>query len=61
MWVYLCNNRNVLQTAKELYIHRSTLSYRLKKIYKISGVDLDDPKERLKLMISYTMLKNESV
>lgn len=57
--IYLRQNRNVLQTSKELFIHRSTLMYRLERIYKITGIDLDDPKERTKLMISYYMLERE--
>lgn len=57
--VYLRLNRNVLQTSRELYIHRSTLMYRLKRIDKITGIDLDDPKECLKLSLSYYMLEGE--
>ena len=57
--IYLRQNRNVLQTSKELFIHRSTLMYRLERIYKITGIDLADPKERTKLMISYYMLERE--
>lgn len=55
--VYLRLNRNVLQTSKELFIHRSTLMYRLARIDKITRVDLNDPKECLKLSISYYMLE----
>lgn len=57
--IYLRQNRNVLQTSKELFIHRSTLTYRLERIYKITGTDLNDPKERIKLLISYYMLERE--
>ena len=53
--VYLRLEKNVLRTAKELFIHRSTLSYRLDRIQKVINVNLDDPKERLKLEISYFM------
>ena len=58
--VYLLNEKNVLQTSRSLYIHRSTLFYRLQKIQKIIGVDLEDPKERLKLLLSYYMQKQYS-
>lgn len=57
--VYLRLNRNVLQTSKELFIHRSTLMYRLTRINQITGIDLDDPKECLKISISYYMLEGE--
>lgn len=51
--VYLEHERNVLRTANELYIHRSTLSYRLEKIQKLIGVDLNQPVVRLRLLMSY--------
>lgn len=57
--VYLNLQENVLRTSKELFIHRSTLSYRLGRIQKIINVNLEDPKEKLKLLISYYMMKNE--
>jgi len=57
---YLLHDRNVLQTSKVLFIHRSTLTYRLEKIQKLIGVNLDDPKERLKLMMSYYMMSSSS-
>lgn len=55
--VYLEKERNVLQTAKELFIHRSTLFYRLDRIRKIADVNLEDAKERLVLQISYYLLE----
>lgn len=51
--VFLELERNVLQTSKKLYIHRSTLSYRLERIQKIIHVNLDDPKERMILQLSF--------
>lgn len=49
--VYLKNERNLAKTAKELYIHRSTLMDRLTRIASILNVDLDDVDQRLELMI----------
>ena len=34
------NNLNVSETARQLYIHRNTLVYRLDKIQKATGLDL---------------------
>lgn len=51
--------RNVLQTSKKLFIHRSTLFYRLERICKIADVNLDDQKERLVLSISFYFLELE--
>lgn len=51
--LYLENERNATKTAKELYIHRSTLFYRLEKVQEILDMDLDDYKARLYLQISF--------
>lgn len=40
--VYCHNKMNISQAAKELYIHRNTLIYRLKKIETITSVNLKD-------------------
>lgn len=55
--VFLEQERNVLQTAKLLFIHRSTLFYRLERIQKIADVNLDDAKERLVLRISFYIME----
>lgn len=57
--VFLEMERNVLQTSKLLYIHRSTLSYRLERIKKITGINLEDPKERLILQLSFYFMELE--
>lgn len=57
--VYLKLERNMLQTAKALFIHRSTLAYRLERIQKLTGIDLDDPAKRMQLLLSYYMLEGE--
>lgn len=54
---YLTLERNVVQTAKALYIHRSTLFYRLDRIIQITGLDLNNPRTRLYLLMSYQILK----
>ena len=53
--VYLSLERNLLQTAKKLFIHRSTLSYRIERIQTITGINLDNEKERLKLLLSFAL------
>lgn len=35
-------NLNISKTAKNTYMHRNTLDYRLKKIQKITGLDIRD-------------------
>ncbi|KWX57106.1 hypothetical protein ASJ79_12465 [Mycobacterium sp. NAZ190054] len=44
---YLSAFGNVVVAARRLNIHVTTLRYRLKRIRAISGLDLDDPAERL--------------
>lgn len=54
--VYLLNERNTVKTSNELYIGRSTLFYRLKKITEITGLDtahLSDPRRNLYLRLSF--------
>ena len=55
--VYLSLERNALQTANALFIHRSTLFYRLERIQKLTRLNLDDVKIRLVLLLSFAMLK----
>ncbi len=37
---FFSNNLNVSETARQLYVHRNTLVYRLEKIQKASGLDI---------------------
>ena len=57
--VYLEQNLNATQTAAELYIHRSTLLYRLEKIRSILQSTLEDPDEIFYLNLSVRMLELE--
>ena len=50
---FLKNNCSYIETAKELYIHRSTLLYRLNRIRELTELDLDNYDVRLSLQISY--------
>ena len=38
--IYFDNNLNHLETARKLFIHRNTLSYRFDKIEKLTGLDV---------------------
>ena len=59
--VYLELERNVLQTAKTLFIHRSTLFYRLERIQKLADINYEDAKERLILQLSFQILEQRIV
>ena len=49
---YLESNGSVSQTADELFIHRNTLNYRLRRIEEILGQNLSDSETRLKLLLA---------
>lgn len=57
--VYLEHNLNTVQSAKSLFIHRSTFLYRLDKIKAILETDLDDPDELFYLNLSLRLLDND--
>lgn len=56
---YLENQQSVSRTARALYIHRSTLLYRLEKITRFLKSDLSDPDELLYLMLSFRLIEME--
>ena len=48
---FLDNNQNITKTAADLYVHRSTLLERLRRIRRDLGLDLDDPAVVLRLRL----------
>lgn len=55
--VYLDHSLNAVQTAKALFIHRSTFLYRLAKIKEMLDTSLSDPEELLYLSISFRLME----
>lgn len=53
VFVFLRNSCSYVETAKVLFIHRSTLIYRLEKIQKLTGLDMSNPELRFHLELSY--------
>ena len=53
LYQYLLAERNVVATARALFIHRNSMIYRLQRIGQLLDVDLDDPNVRLYLLLSY--------
>ncbi len=43
------------ETAAALHIHRNTLVYRLEKIQELFALDLDDPDNTLRLLLSFRL------
>lgn len=58
---YLLNERDIPKAAQELIVHRSTLIYRIKKIQTMFSLDLDDPEQRLYLLISLKLMEQEEM
>ncbi len=54
--MYLRCDRNISKAAEALYIHRTTLIYRIERIRAISGLDLDSYPTRLYLSICFQLL-----
>lgn len=54
--VYLDCDRNIAETVRRTYLHRNTFLYRIDKIKKILGMDLDEPNNRLILQMAFRIL-----
>jgi hypothetical protein len=54
---YLMHYKSLKAAAESLYIHRNTMTYRLGYIEKIARLALDDPQERLHLLLSCIVLR----
>ena len=57
---YLLNERDIPKTSEKLIIHRTTLLYRLKKIQSMMNVNLEDPWQRLYMMLSLWILEQQN-
>jgi sugar diacid utilization regulator len=49
---YLDQQGSVVRTAQQLHLHRNAVTYRLRRITELLGVDLDDPDQRLALQLA---------
>lgn len=57
---YLSNHLNAQLTAKSLFIHRHTLTYRLQKVEEKTGLSLKSADDRLKLQMAVAAYKLDS-
>lgn len=57
LYQYISNDRNVLKTAKAMYIHRNTLNYRLKHIAEYIDVENAAPEVLHYVLFSIYVLK----
>ena len=54
---YIKNKFNAVQTAKELFIHRSTFLYRMDRLQTLFGLDLTERDSLLYVLLSMKMLE----
>lgn len=54
--VYMQCQYNVLRASSLLYVHRSTFSVRLKRIESLCGIDLEDERTRLHILMSFYIM-----
>lgn len=54
---YLCCDRRLTDAAKQLHMHRNNVFYHIKSIEETYKLKLDDPAVRLKLLLSFEILK----
>lgn len=57
MEAYLRNDKKIYKTAKELFVHRNTVRYRIKKISDILGIDMENGEILFNIYFSYKALK----
>lgn len=57
VFAFIRNRYNVTHTAKELYIHRTTLLFRLDRIEILTGLKWDNWKDRIHLAVTFELLK----
>ncbi len=53
------NNLNVARTAEKLYMHRNTLIYRIKKIKRLTGLNVCDFYDATTFLILYACRSEE--
>ncbi len=54
---YLSHNCNSKRTAEDMFIHRNTLNYRMKKIGEILDCDLENLDQCLALKLAFSIMK----
>ena len=52
---YLMNDGSVRDTADELFVHRNTINYKIKKIEELLGIEMSSLRARTELMIAFNL------
>ena len=56
--IYLQTNCNIASSAKQLFIHRNSMIYRIKQLEEKYHIDFNDPETRLQLLVSFEIYDN---
>ncbi|MED3622997.1 PucR family transcriptional regulator [Neobacillus thermocopriae] len=59
--VYLNNDANINDAAKELNVHANTLTYRLKRIAEIGEINFKDPNQKMMLYLDLKLEKYKGI
>ncbi|MGG1677258.1 PucR family transcriptional regulator [Neobacillus sp. NRS-1170] len=59
--IFLNNDNNINDTAKELNVHANTLNYRLKRIAEIGEVNFKDPNQKMMLYLDLKLEKYQGI
>ena len=54
--IYLENERQLLPASEQLFIHRNTLLYRISRLKQEFDLQLDDPNERFRILLSIKLV-----
>lgn len=57
LYQYLYHERSIQAAADAMFVHKNSFLYRLQKVRELTGLDLDDPKIRGYLLVSYLLDK----
>ncbi|MDR1422430.1 MAG: helix-turn-helix domain-containing protein [Coriobacteriales bacterium] len=61
LYRFLAHERRLVDAAQALHIHRNTLIYRIKRIGELLAIDLEDAEERAFILLSYEILRAQTV
>jgi hypothetical protein len=56
MHAYLTSGLRASETAKNMYMHRNNVLYRIERLKEKFGFDFDDPEQCFKLLLAYRLL-----
>jgi len=57
LYVWLSCERRIALTSELMHMHRNSVAYRIDKIEDMIGIDLNNHHERLKLMLSFSLMR----